>query len=70
MCTSAPSAPAPPPKLPEAPTPPQMVSPMGKSADARRRAMAAGTGTTSTILTGSQGVTAPAATATKTLLGS
>jgi hypothetical protein len=63
MCGGgAPSAPAP------APPPPQQQDPgvvAARDAENLRRRQAAGT----TILTGPQGVTAPATTAVKTLLG-
>jgi len=67
-----PQAPTPPAMLPEAPHTPvtQMLS-GALNADARRKAMAAGSGGISTILTGAQGL-APSQQvqgATKTLLG-
>lgn len=68
MCggSSAPAAPA---AVPEAPTAPTASSSEGQSdLDKRRRAAASGQGS-STILTGSRGVTESGSTATKTLLG-
>lgn len=68
MClSSAPAAPTPPPALPEAPRTPDVTASVGGSADARRRAAAAGA--SSTILTGTRGVSAQAQTGAKTLLG-
>ena len=70
MCGGTPSAPKPPPRLPAAPTPPPMRTGEEQvDIDARRRRAAAGTGLSSTILTGSQGVQASAPTSQKTLLG-
>ena len=64
------SAPAPSAQLPEAPRAPLTdAGARGTDADERRRRAAAGTGTTSTILTGPRGVTGAAQTNTKTLLG-
>lgn len=68
MCMgSTPRAPAPPPKAPEAPTMPNTTGGPGTAESDRRRRLAAGS--SSTILTGSRGVTENATTATKTLLG-
>lgn len=55
--------PKPPPQLPEAPQLPDLGTRLGTDKKGRRRAAA------STILTGGQGVTAPATTGQKTLLG-
>ncbi len=65
MC-STPSAPKAPPAAPEAPHMPNMPTGNQAGADRRRRAAASNS---STILTGSRGVTDNAAIATKTLLG-
>jgi len=72
MClSSTPKAPTPPPALPEAPVAPDVASSMSNmDADKRRRANAAGGNTTSTLLTGSRGLTGGANVSTKTLLGS
>lgn len=61
---------APPPPPPPVPPPPTPVDPaIAKAgADARSRAIAAG-GIGGTVVTGPQGLTAPASTAQKTLLG-
>lgn len=69
MCTaSAPSAPPPPPRVPEAPRAPEVSAATSAQRFAgRSRAPTGGVG--GTILTGPRGVTAPGATATKTLLG-
>lgn len=66
MCFSSPSIPAatPPPAIATAQD--QTVT---DALDRDRRARAAAAGKASTILTGPQGVTAPASTAPKTLLG-
>jgi hypothetical protein len=69
MCTGAPSAPPPPARAPEAPRLPDAGAPRAGDTEARRRRAAAGTSSTSTILTGARGVQDGAATATKTLLG-
>lgn len=71
MCVgSTPKAPAPPPTPPAAPTAPDTSTGMSAAdTDRRRRAAAAGTGATSTILTGPRGVQDGGATAAKTLLG-
>lgn len=63
MCSS-PKAPTPPPRLPEAPTPPSAGA-SGAAANNRKKR----TQSSSTILTGPQGVTDQANTAQKTLLG-
>ena len=71
MCVfSSPGIPAPPPLPPAPPPPPKDVDPEVQKAreDERRRARLAA-GRSGTILTGGQGVTAPAYTAGKTLLG-
>lgn len=67
MCggSSAPAAPA---AVPEAPSAPDGSSETQADRDKRRRAAASGQGS-STILTGSRGVTESGSTATKTLLG-
>ena len=67
---AADAVPAAPPRLPEAPKAPVTSSAGNIDADKRRRAAAAGTSTTGTILTGAQGVAGPATTTQKTLLGS
>lgn len=69
MCTSRPKAPKPPPRLPEAPMLPQTGPTEGASGDDRRRRIAAGQGAAGTILTSSRGLTSPAQTQRKTLLG-
>jgi hypothetical protein len=68
MCTSSPSAPAPPPAVPEAPVAPDVGAAVGGDRDVRRRRAATGGGR-STILTGSRGIQDGGATAQKTLLG-
>ena len=70
LFSPTPSIPAPPPPPPPVPPPPTPVDPaVAKAgADARTRAIAAG-GIGGTIVTGPQGLTAPASTAQKTLLG-
>lgn len=55
--------------LPEAPQMAESTGTSSKSADAKRRAAATGSGASSTILTSSRGTTNGAATANKTLLG-
>lgn len=68
MCLAkTPNAPTPPPIAPEAPTMPNSSNGASQAdADKRRRLAASNS---STILTGSRGVTENAAVATKTLLG-
>lgn len=62
MCIGTPKIPSPEPRLPEAPTAPIMSA---ESLDRLRKRKAS----TNTILTGGQGVTDPAVTERKTLLG-
>lgn len=69
MCGGSPSAPLPPARAPEAPRLPDATARSGDDSEARRRRAAAGTGSTSTILTSARGVQNGAQTATKTLLG-
>lgn len=70
MCGSTPSAPTPPPVAPEAPRASDAGA-GGQSAEARRRAQATRTASRSgTLLTGARGLTQPATTTQKTLLGS
>ena len=70
MCGGSPKAPPPPPKLPETPRLPETTGDTSAAGiDARRRRAAGGQSRGGTILTSSQGVTTPGATATKTLLG-
>jgi hypothetical protein len=70
MCGSSPSPPAPPPPPPAPPELPRETDEAVKRAreDERRRARAA-VGRSGTILTGGTGLTAPATTEKKTLLG-
>ena len=69
MC-GGPSAPTPPPKAAEAPRLPDPSTALGATdSDKRRKALAGGESSRSTILTGSRGVQDGAATAQKTLLG-
>lgn len=70
MCggSSAPAAPAAVPEAAQAPTTADGSSETQADRDKRRRAAASGQGS-STILTGSRGVTESGSTATKTLLG-
>ena len=63
MCTRSPSAPKPPPVAPAAPT--AAPAPGGARADARKRGARKG----GTLLTGPRGLTEPATTQPKTLLG-
>ena len=67
MCGS-PSAPTPPPAAPAAPRAPDVSGKLGDS-DKRRKALASGESSRSTILTSSRGVTDGASVAQKTLLG-
>lgn len=68
MCIGgSPSVPPAPAKLPEAPVAPPPSVLWGESADNRRKRAAAGV--SGTILTSSRGVTNPAPTTAKTLLG-
>ena len=70
MCLgSSPSAPPPPAALPEAPRTPDPTGAGAGVSGTDRRRRAAATGGSSTILTGSRGVTDSGATQTKTLLG-
>lgn len=66
MCLSQPSPPKPPPM----PSPPTAANPDIQAGNASARARAVAAGNLQTILTGPQGLTAPAAAAPKTLLGS
>jgi hypothetical protein len=70
LFSSPPSIPAPPPPPPPVPPPPTPVDPAiaKASADVRSRAISAAT-IGGTIATGPQGLTTPASTAQKTLLG-
>ena len=65
MCTS--KGPKPPPALPEAPVTPDIAASSAASDSAKRKRAAAGA--SSTILTGSSGLTSTANTSQKTLLG-
>jgi len=68
MC-GGPSAPTPPPQAPEAPRAPDVSNRFNKGADKRRRSLASGESSRSTILTSPRGVQDTASTTQKTLLG-
>lgn len=70
MCFGGGGAPAPPPPPPPPPEQPQAPIAIDAAKDTTRRRAINAAGMGSTLLTGAGGLTAPALTATKTLLGS
>lgn len=70
MCMSSPKTPTPPPLPPAAPPPPTEADPAVAQARSRSRTNAAlGSARASTILTSTSGLTDPASTTKKSLLG-